>query len=102
MRVLLTVFCLAVLAAACAPTVGDACTTNANCGSGLFCDLSTKGGYCTSSPCRDGECPEEATCVDFGAESSFCMRRCDDGQGCRDGLECRSDLGEIAFCGVAP
>ncbi len=85
----------------CAPTVGDACTTNANCGSGLFCDLSTEGGYCTSSPCRAGECPEEATCVDFGAESTFCMRRCDDGQGCRDGLVCRTDVGDVAFCGVA-
>lgn len=87
---------------ACAPTVGDACETNASCGAGLFCDLSTPEGYCTSSPCRQGECPEEAVCVDFGAESSYCMRKCDDGQGCREGLACREDVGDVAFCGVAP
>lgn len=89
------------LMAGCAPTVGDTCETDAACGTGLFCDLSTPDGYCTVSPCRTGECPEEAVCVDFGGEASYCMRRCDDGQGCRDGLTCREDLGEVAFCGVA-
>lgn len=89
------------LLAGCAPTVGDTCETDAACGTGLFCDLSTPDGYCTVSPCRAGECPEEAVCVDFGGEASYCMRRCDDGQGCRDGLTCREDLGDVAFCGVA-
>jgi hypothetical protein len=85
----------------CAPTVGDSCATDAACGASLFCDLATPGGYCTVSPCRVGECPEEAVCVDFGTEASYCMRRCDDGQGCREGLSCRTDVGDIAFCGVA-
>lgn len=92
----------AALAAGCAPTVGDACETNTNCGTALFCDLSVPDGYCTASPCRQGECPEESVCVDFGAEASFCMRRCDGDQGCREGLSCRKDVGDTAFCGVAP
>lgn len=76
--------------AGCSPTVGDACETSTACGTGLICDLATPGGYCTRSPCRAGECPEEAVCVDFGAEASWCMRRCGGGEGCRDGLACLS------------
>ncbi len=93
---------LAAGAAGCGPAVGDACETDAACGAGLFCDFSTPGGYCTMSPCRVGECPEEAECIDFGGEAKFCMRKCDDGQGCRDGLSCRTDVGPVAFCGVDP
>jgi hypothetical protein len=87
---------------ACAPTVGDACERKADCGTGLFCDLATPGGYCTQSPCREDECPPEAVCVDFGDESSWCMRKCGDGEGCREGLVCRKDVGSAPFCGVAP
>mgnify|MGYP006928172676 CR=1 FL=1 len=77
-----------VFAGGCGPTVGDACENSTACGTGLICDQSTPDGYCTRSPCRAGECPEEGVCVDFGAEASWCMRRCEAGQGCRDGLAC--------------
>ncbi len=95
-------------AAACGPTVGDACETSAACGTGLVCDLATPGGYCTRTPCRAGECPDESVCVDFGAEASWCMRRCDGGEGCRDGLscvspetaECLDDVSGCKFCAV--
>ena len=79
---------LPLLLSGCSPTVGDACETSTACGTGLICDLSMAGGYCTRSPCRAGECPAESVCVDFGAEASWCMRRCDGGQGCRSGLSC--------------
>lgn len=100
----------AVAMTACAPTVGDTCTTNSECGSELTCDLATPEGYCTVTPCRPGECPPEAACVDFGAEATYCMRVCrDPDEGCRDGLTCRTDLTEAnpdlggkGFCGVAP
>ncbi len=87
---------------ACGPTIGDACETSSECGTGAICDEATEGGYCTMTPCRPGECPAEAVCVDFGTERTWCMRRCDDGQGCREGLTCRDDIGEVPFCGISP
>jgi hypothetical protein len=90
---------------ACSPTVGDRCDRDLDCGTTLSCDRATPGGYCTRTPCRPGECPPEATCVDFGAERTYCMRKCGSGQGCRSGLTCREDLideGFQAFCGIAP
>lgn len=96
---------------ACGRQVGDACTTNTACGAGLICDLSVADGYCTMTPCRAGECPEGAVCVDFGTEASWCMRRCDQEDTCRDGLACISPtqlpgstcldpLASCQFCGV--
>ncbi len=93
---------LAMVAFGCAPVIGDACERHTEGGAGLMCDAATPGGYCTISPCRVGDCPEEAVCIDFQSEQTFCMRRCDQNQGCREGLTCREDIGEIAFCGVAP
>lgn len=103
---------LVTMAAACAPVVGDPCQTDAECGTSLVCDsVTTAEGYCTRSPCRAGECPVEAVCVDFGSESTWCMRSCSDGQECREGLTCRTDAKVLdpaaagdtpAFCGVAP
>lgn len=75
---------------ACTPAVGDTCTSDSKCGTTLSCDLATADGYCTKTPCRPGECPVEATCIDFGAEKTYCMRICDADNGCREGLDCRS------------
>lgn len=116
-------------AAACTPVVGDTCTTDRECGAttGLICDLATVEGYCTKTPCRPGECPPEASCVDFGTGHTYCMYNCVESGDCRDGLVCRSvsacplpldptAAGEVklggavtacsdegkSFCGVAP
>ncbi len=94
--VLVTITC------ACGPVVGDTCERDTDCGTDLRCDLSTPDGYCTLSPCRTGECPVEAVCIDFGAEATFCMRTCGDGEECREGLTCRDDIGDTPFCGVGP
>lgn len=99
---LLLVLGLATTSWACAPTIGDECEQNTECGTGAICDESTPGGYCTMTPCRPGECPHEAVCVDFGTERTWCMRKCDDGQGCREGLACRQDIGDVPFCGIEP
>lgn len=80
------------LVTACTPVVGDKCTTDRECGAttGLFCDLASPlGGYCTKTPCRPGECPPEATCVDFGNSQTYCMYTCQVTGDCRDGLVCR-------------
>ncbi len=108
---------------ACTPVVGDQCTTDQQCGTttGLICDLATQNGYCTKTPCRPGECPPEATCVDFGNSQTYCMYICTKTGDCRSGLVCRgveacplsgeatgtgvlkacSDEAK-SFCGVAP
>ena len=120
---LATLAVLLTCASACTPVVGDKCTTDRECGAttGLICDLATHEGYCTKSPCRPGECPPEATCVDFGNGQTFCMYTCTNTGECRSGLVCRgvvgcplsaeptgtgalppcSDEGK-SFCGVAP
>ncbi len=90
------VLALSLLASACTPSVGDKCTKDSECGAttGLVCDLATLSGYCTRTPCKFGECPVEATCVDFGADLRYCMRWCDPSNECRDGLTCR----EVQAC----
>lgn len=106
------------LVAACTPTVGDACKLDRNCGTTLTCDTTITDGYCLKVGCRAGECPAEATCVDFGTETRFCMRSCTPSNGCRDGQICRTasacdgqtkvdsghpcSMESQSFCGVAP
>ncbi len=76
--------------AACTPVVGDKCQYNSQCGSTLTCDTSVVDGYCLKAGCRQGECPAEATCVDFGTDTSYCMRTCAPDDECRDGFTCRA------------
>ncbi len=76
----------------CSPSVGDSCSTDSKCGTTLTCDLGSPGGYCIKTPCRSGECPPEAACIDFGAEQRYCMYVCSSNNDCRsgDGYVCRS------------
>ncbi len=93
-----TIFCLLVLlACACSPVVGDKCERNSQCGTTLTCDTTTPEGYCLKVGCRKGECPPEATCVDFGGDVRYCMRACAPDNECRDGLACRP----APLCGPA-
>ncbi len=78
--------------AACAAQIGDACTTNADCGSGRICDRSQPGGYCTLPACDRVDCPEEAVCVDFGNQTRYCMQKCGAFAFCREGFHCVLDF----------
>ena len=91
--------CLLVLSA-CSPEIGDSCVTGAECGTGAFCDTTAPEGYCTISPCRKGECPDESVCVEFDGEVTACMLRCSADGDCRDSYRCRSDRGPVDFCYV--
>jgi hypothetical protein len=101
MRRLLLPFVL--FAAGCAPEIGDACDTSTDCSQNgdRLCDVSQQNGYCTIFDCEKGTCPEEATCVVFGAspsqvpeckndtgtspaQRSFCMLKCTEPSDCRD------------------
>ena len=86
----------------CAPQVGDECATNADCGSGLICDSSQPGGYCTASPCTPNSCPEESVCIEFPDKSKYCMLRCDGGSDCRDDYTCETNYGDLPFCSASP
>ena len=98
-RVSLIAFVLALAGTiGCAPKVGDACTTNIDCGTPVTCDLSQPGGYCTVQNCLEGSCPEDSVCVTFSNSEKWCMAMCDSGDDCRSGYECLSDLGPHPFC----
>ena len=86
------------LTVGCSPQIGDACLTSQECGTAGLCDTSSPEGYCTTSPCAPNACPEEAACITFENEQTFCMLRCDSDGDCREGYTCRSDRGPIKFC----
>lgn len=104
-------------AAACTPVVGDKCTYDRQCGTTLTCDTTYPDGYCLKAGCRAGECPPEATCVDFGMDIRYCMRTCAPDDECRSDLACRPSqctqgqepnasqpcsLDGKSFCGLTP
>src|SRR5688572_19426279 len=78
----------------CGATVGDACTTDKECGDKGICihQDHTPGGYCSQScvPGKDDTCPSGSTCVSEGASTdvSVCFLRCKDATDCRDGYQC--------------
>ncbi len=93
---------LLLVALGCTPLVGDECTTNADCGTALVCDSSQPAGYCTRSPCTPNSCPEEAVCIEFPDESTWCMARCESSGDCRDDYVCVDNYGDLPFCNPQP
>ena len=80
----------------CGATVGDACTTDADCGDKGFCINNqefTPGGYCSQScvPGKDDTCPTGSSCVSQGyAENvSACFLLCGSNDDCRTGYRCQ-------------
>ena len=87
----------------CGATVGDACTSDTECGDMGFCinQVNTPGGYC-SQPCvpdKDSTCPTGSTCVRQGAASdvSACFLKCTTNSDCRSGYQCLSGFRGNAF-----
>jgi hypothetical protein len=81
------------LLAACGATVGDACTTNRECGAGLCLNRDfTPGGAC-SIGCTLGAanaCPAGTLCLPdvLGKDLPGCMRTCKGQVDCRVGYVC--------------
>ncbi len=88
------------LALACGPEIGDECSSDAECGSGRICDLSSTDGYCTLGGCTANSCPENSVCVTFRNSESYCMAICDTDEDCRSGYVCDGVNGAHAFCRV--
>jgi hypothetical protein len=85
-------------AGACAPRLGDGCTSSQDCSvnGDRYCDRSQPGGYCTIADCSPGSCGDEGYCVRFNPDEQrlsrdFCMAKCgNDGDCDRDRYVCRS------------
>jgi hypothetical protein len=58
--------------------VGDSCTTNDDCTSGM-CDRTFPGGYCSARCEADADCPNSGLC-----RENFCLQRCVSRGDCRD------------------
>ena len=93
---ILTLACLA----ACGSSIGDACTTDQDCG-GRSCSTASTfpGGYCTERCVvgDSGSCPTGSTCVDHHGGAS-CLRICADDTECRSGYVCLTYRSDGAFC----
>jgi hypothetical protein len=84
----------------CGPSIGDACTTDQNCG-GRTCisDNSFPGGYCTEH-CVQGDssgCPGGSSCVEHNGQA-LCLRNCSDTSECRGGYTCHNYKLQGTFC----
>ncbi|UJR86976.1 Hypothetical protein I5071_90770 [Sandaracinus amylolyticus] len=97
---------VAAQAAACAPQIGDSCSSASNCSinGDRLCDIAQPGGYCTVFDCEPDRCPDDSVCVRFNPQPArraivACMRRCGSSGDCRedDGYRCVSaeDLAEM-------
>ena len=76
-----------------APSIGDTCEIDQDCGIG-FCGTETSGGYC-SMDCSHEACPEGSRCVlhqvPLLPPFSVCMRNCQTTADCRRaGVVCQS------------
>jgi hypothetical protein len=85
---------LAGILAGCGPTIGDPCTTAADCSGVLCLNVASPGGYCTA-PCNVTEatsCPTGSVCVRdaLAKNSPACFRLCNRPSECRSGYTCRS------------
>ena len=98
---------LIAVTAGCGPTIGDACTTNADC-LGKVC-LGTEyapGGYCSQSCMMTGTstCPTGTACVAdaLGKDSPGCMRSCTTNAECRTGYVCSNKKAATSSYCVGP
>ena len=87
----------------CGTRYGDTCTTDSECGGRNTCDLAAvPDGYCTRTPCRSIGCgdDEDAICVVFTNQESFCMLGCEDSDDCRSGHLCLAATSGDKYCYV--
>jgi hypothetical protein len=84
---------LLLVVAACGPTIGDPCTTAADClNAACLNNLATPGGYCSLACNVDaGSCPVGSLCIRDGIRTQLdgCFRTCMVDRDCRNGYVCR-------------
>lgn len=95
---------LPIVFAGCGATIGDACTTSRDCGSGQCLNRDfTPGGYC-SVGCSDRGCPAGSVCVEdaIGRDVSGCLRSCRSNAECREGYLCKTEKNSSTPVCVGP
>ena len=95
----LALILLALLYLACSAEVGDECSTDLECGTGLICDQYSYDGYCTLEDCEYSGCPDGAHCITFEDETTYCMAACSSNNECRDGYACVIQEDSASYCG---
>ena len=103
-QILLILLAFSMFLIGCEAAVGDKCSTSNDCPTGTVCDTDSPGGYCLVSGCEsDEECPEEAVCVFFRKDLSYCLKKCKKNSDCRGKYDCRDDVeASHKFCYIAP
>ena len=86
------------VASGCGTDIGDDCTSDAQCGEGRICDRSSRGGYCTVSPCAENTCPENSVCVRFENDLTYCMALCSSEEDCRPNYTCTDEEAVAKYC----
>ena len=78
----------------CNTGVGDECTKDNDCDSGLVCDENFPDGYCLKPNCNpndENSCTTEAQCTYFNdSEMYYCLLKCNENDDCREGYSCKS------------
>ncbi len=97
---------LPLLLTACLPTVGDACTTDDDCGPGVCVNESLAPGGLCSRLCggiREA-CPSGTECVADVVDGNRygCLLNCQSAADCREGYECRTTRGSANTVCVGP
>lgn len=86
----------------CGKSIGDDCGSDIECGTGRLCDRSSKGGYCTVSPCKPDSCPDDSACVEFDDGTTWCMAVCSSKDDCRGGYFCDEETAAVGYCRQNP
>ncbi|MBK9259135.1 MAG: hypothetical protein IPM54_04805 [Polyangiaceae bacterium] len=75
---------------AAALVVGQACTSDAECGGEYRCQLTAPGGYCSFFCSGDADCPTGSVCSPLpnSRVSGICMKSCSTTAECRPGYTC--------------
>jgi serine protease len=84
--------------------LGGACARDADCLTGMFCDVSLPGGYCTQD-CTNAVCPGDGLCFSFCGDEAcetvfnLCLDGCVDSGDCRQGEGYVCDADSTCFPG---
>lgn len=91
---------------ACGPTIGDPCTTDAECGPGVCLNRDfTPGGACSLACAVGGAaCPSGTVCVRdaLGKDRAGCLRSCAAQAECRGGYVCKVEKDSATPICVGP
>ncbi|MBS2027797.1 MAG: hypothetical protein JST54_07850 [Deltaproteobacteria bacterium] len=97
----LSLLVLALGLAGCGSGIGDACTTDQDCGGRTCSHAGTfPGGYCTEhcTPGDSSTCPTGSECIDHHGEGPICLRACNESVECRSGYTCHGFKNQGPFC----